>query len=432
MNRIKTFLTRTVIFALLIAAGAAIIPAQQSPAPREEKLLNGLKVVVWSDARTSKVTVRTRIHSGASFDPLGKEGVMKLLSEIIFPNDSAREFFTDDLGGSLEIICNYDYIQINASGDADKLLTILETISAALTMPQINKETTERVKAPHLKRVAEMETRPAYLADMAAANRLLGNYPYGRPMLGSSDSLQKIDFADILFAKQRFLTSDNATVTISGNVKADFALRAARRLFGGWLKADKLIPSTFAQPATPDPTRELIRTTADPVSEIRFATRGVARDDRDFFAAKIVESVIRSRVTKREGPKAFARQSGNTLPGIFMIGMSDWNTATVRVVDDRIALPVALDEYPAELLKASVSASEFESAKSELIAEMSGRDPADMWLDVQTYKLPPVKDQMNSLLSTSGADAERVLDKIRKQTFVSVLYVTTVKSPAAQ
>ena len=216
--------------------------------PREEKLLNGTKLLVWNDPKADKVVVKIRIHSGSAFDPQGKEGTMQLLSDILFPNDSTREFFTDDLGGNLEVIMNYDYIQINASGTSDKFLTILETLAPAVTNPQINKETTEKVRAALLLKVKELEKNPSYVADQAVAKRLFGNFPYGRPQLGSAESVAKIDFADILLADQKFLTADNATIAISGNVKPDFALRATKRLFGGWLKADKKIPATFAQP----------------------------------------------------------------------------------------------------------------------------------------------------------------------------------------
>jgi hypothetical protein len=54
----------------------------------------------------NKVTLKVRIHSGSSFDPQGREGVMKILAENIFPTPESRDFFKDDLGGSLEIVSN--------------------------------------------------------------------------------------------------------------------------------------------------------------------------------------------------------------------------------------------------------------------------------------------------------------------------------------
>jgi len=251
---LKNYFRNFSLCLLILGAAAVFSAAQETPgftAPRESKLLNGMRLLVWNDKNTDKVTVKIRVHSGSAFDPLGKEGVMQMLSDILFPADSTREFFTDDLNGSFEIVTNYDYIQITTSGDADKFLTILETLAPGVTNPQINKETTENVRAALAARVRELEKNPTYIADRAVAKRLLGNFPYGRPQLGSSESLAKIDFADLLTAKDRFFTADNATVTVSGNVNPDLALRAAKRLFGGWLKSDRKVPSTFAQPEAP-------------------------------------------------------------------------------------------------------------------------------------------------------------------------------------
>ncbi|MBK7708974.1 MAG: insulinase family protein [Acidobacteria bacterium] len=426
-------LIKPAILLAVISLCASLVSAQASnvSAPREEKLLNGLRLIVWSDSKAAKVTVKTRIHSGAAFDPLGKEGVMKLLSEIIFPNESAKEYFRDDLGGSLDVTCGYDYIQIDATGDADKFLTLLETLSSALTNPQINKETTERVKIPHLARLAEIEKDPAYLADRAVAKRLLGSFPYGRPLLGTPESAAKIDFADILFAKQRFLTADNATLAISGNVKADLALRASKRLFGGWLKADKKIPATFAQPAPPIANIQILDTTLENTSELRFAMRGVARNEKDFYAAQILENVLHSRIRSREGERSFARSNANVLPGIVILGVSSWNTAIVKKVGNTIALPTDIASYQNHFLGADVTPAEFEAAKRAVLAAGATADPLNYWLDSQTYRFVSVKDDQTNLQTVSVADVQRVLGRLRKESVASVLLVSTSGSTVA-
>ncbi len=417
-------------FLLLIFCGAAIFSSAQTrnfPAPRENKLLNGTKLLVWNDKNSDKVTVKIRIHSGSAFDPLGREGVMQLLSDILFPIETTKEFFTEDLNGSFEIVTNYDYIQINTSGDADKFLTIMETLSAAVTNPQINKETTEKVRAPLLLKVLELEKNPAYVADQAIAKRLLGNFPYGRPQLGSSESLQKIDFADLLFARERFFTADNATIVIKGNVNADLAFRASKRLFGGWLKSDKKVPSTFAQPDAPNAKLEILDAAADKTSELRFAMRGLARSDKDFYAAQILEKVLLNRLQTREGKNSFVRQNANMLPGLIVFGVSDWNVGTVKKVGNQIALPTDMNTYQNNFLKESVKPDEFEKAKNAFAEKMNKHDLLDYWLDADTFKFGSVKDDWQKYQSVSQADVQRVLEKLQKEAVTSVLVVSTEK-----
>ena len=179
---------------------------------------------------------------------------MALFADILFPNqEQIKEFFADELNGSFEIVSNYDYIQINATGDKDKLLPILETVAQAVTQTQIDKETTAKVKLARLTKLKELETNPAYVADLAVRKQLLGDFPYGRATNGTTISLSNIDFADLLFARERFFTANNATLAITGDFKEDLANRAVRRYFGNWRKSEKIVPSTFAlaeQPKT--------------------------------------------------------------------------------------------------------------------------------------------------------------------------------------
>jgi predicted Zn-dependent peptidase len=419
-------------FALLLFFTAAAIyspaQAQNFPAPRESKLLNGTKLLVWSDTKASKATVKIRIHSGSAFDPLGKEGVMQLLSDILFPLESTKEFFAEDLNGSFEIVTNYDYVQINATGDADKFLTILETLAPAVTNPPINKETTEKVRLALLAKVRELEKNPSYVADRAVAKRLLGNFPYGRPQLGSSETLQKIDFADLLLAEQKFFTADNATIAIGGNVNPDFALRAVKRLFGGWLKSDKKVPATFAQPDAPPASLQVLDTTTEKTSEIRFAMRSLARGDKDFYAAQILEKVLQNRVQTREGKNSFVHQNSNALPGFIVFGVSQWNVGTVKKVGDQIALPEGINNYSGNFLKDAVKPDEYEKAKNDLSDRIKQPDLLDYWLDAETFKLASVKDDWQKYQSVTLGDVQRVLEKLQKESVASVLVVSSEKT----
>jgi hypothetical protein len=423
MKRLKSVLFPAAAGVLMLLAVSSVFASGAPAPPREERLLNGLRLLVWSDPASPKVTVRIRIHSGSAFDPQGREGTMQLLSDIIFPSETTREFFAEDLGGSLTVSCNYDFIEINGSGNAESFLTILETLSTALNNPQINKESTERVRVPLLARVRELEKNPAYTADQAVARRLFGTFPYGRPQLGSSESLQKVDFADVLLARQRFLTADNATVAITGNVKADFALKAAKRLFGGWLKSDNRIPATFARPEPPAAAVQVLETAAEGVSEVRFAFRGVARSDKDYHSARVLEIVLGERAARSGGRFDIA---SHFLPGIARFSVPGWNLASIRNADGTVAVPGF--GILTELLANPVSTSEFESAKRAYADGFAKTRSDDHWLDSHTFRYPSVKDDVAAASAVTQASVEAVLARFRKEAAAGVLVVSAVKS----
>ena len=326
VRQFTRFFNLTAFALVILTASPGVFAQSAAQQPRQERLLNGLKLLMWSDPSAPKVTVKIRIHAGSAFDPQGKEGVMRLLADNIFPTEAARDFFREDLEGSLEVTTNYDYIQIDATGKSDEFLNILSTLSDAVSNPAIDKPTTARLKEELLAKVKQIEGEPSYVADQAVAKRLFGTFPYGRPQNGTSESIGKIDFADLLDAKQRFLTADNATVAITGNYDKVLGYRAARRYFGPWLKSDRRVPSTFRQPDPPPTALLSVPSPKADVSEIRYAMRGTARSDKDFAASKvyaaIIESRLRSRVPSVNSDKVFVRMTEHILPGVLTIGLS--------------------------------------------------------------------------------------------------------------
>ncbi len=411
-------------FAIVVLTSASGIFAQSSnQTPRQERLLNGLKLLMWSDPSASTVTVKIRIHSGTSFDPQGKEGVMRLLADNIFPTEAARDFFREDLGGSLVVKTNYDYIQIDATGKSDEFLTILDTLSAAVANPTIDKPTTARLKTSLLGVVTELEKDPSYAADAAVMKRLFGTFPYGRPKCGTPESIAKIDFADLIDAKLRFLTADNATVTITGNFDKVLGYRAARRYFGPWLKSDRRVPSTFRQPDPPPTALLTIPSPKADVSEIRFAMRGVARNDKDFAVSKVYAAIIENRLGSRVpavySNKVMAKMTEHILPGVFVLGFSasrnDVGTGNGKIDAGDLVVKVLNDP---------ITDAEFAAARTAFAAEWAKRDPVEFWLDADTFKTGEPAAERKIADNVTIADVRAFADKMKTAPAASVLVNT--------
>ena len=419
MKIIQHLIKSTLLF-LILFLSVNFTSAQN--APKQEKLLNGLKLLTWKKTDAAKSTVKLRIHSGSSFDPQNKEGVMTLLSKILFPNEQIREYFADELNGDLEVVSTYDYIQINASGDNDKILTILENIAQAVIQPQIDKETTAKLLKIQSEKIKEAEANPAYLADRAVSRRLLGDFPYGRAQDGTAESLGKIDFADLLFAEERFLTADNATLTITGNFKQDLVNRAVRRYFGSWRKSEKKVPSTFEMAGEPKETFAVIESPSGETGEIRYAMRGLARKDKDFYASKILAEIFAERLREKNSAgdqnSVFVRYDGNILPGLLIYGISVLNTGQFENSDGK-----SVTDRMTEILNKPVTNDEFTRSKTKIAGKYILMNAAELWLDVETYKLDQANEELKKVQAVTPADVSRTAEKLKNQPLVSVLVV---------
>ena len=408
---------------ILLVTATAVLAQAPIPSPRQEKLLNGLKVLMWSDAKADKVTVKIRVHAGSAFDPQGKEGTMQMLADDLFPNEASRDFFTEDLGGGLDVITTYDYIQINAWSKPEGFLTMLETLATAVSNPAIDKEMTAKLRTALLAKLRLLESDPAYVADQAVARRLLGTFPYGRPQRGSTASVQKIDFADLIDARSRFLRADNATIAISGKFDRDIGYRAVRRYFGSWLKSDKRVPATFRQPDDP-PTGILTILSPKPdVTAIRFAVRGTSRSDRAFAASRIFSTILETRLKGRI-PSAYVskvsvRDETPMLPGLLTVGFS----AGAREIGKGNGKIDAV-EIITRALAEVVTDDEFQAARLSNAADWHKRDIDLFWLDSDTYKTVSVESDRSVFDNLTLTHLRVYAENLRAATIVSVFVDT--------
>lgn len=400
---------KALFLSILLAATITSGPAQTRPEPRREELLNGLRVQMWHRPADSSVLLKLRIHSGAIFDLSGKAGTLALLSDALFPDPATREYF-EELGGRVEVTSDYDALNITLTGRATEFERILELLRTALVSTPLTVETINGLRDARIKLSRELGISPALVADRAVAARLFGDYPYGRASAGTPDTLARIDRPDLMLARERFLNPNNATLVIVGGVDDKRALRALRQLLGNWRRSDSIVPATFRQPEAPDTRTLIIDLPGAPTAEIRLAARGLTRSDSDSAAAQLLSLLVRDRwqaMMPELGKTAFfVRNEAHILPGAFVLGAAVSPTQAANAMNAaRNVLKTLANSAPAP--------SELEKVRGEALAVFNKQldDPAtlaNLWLDIETFKLASIDDQLRSLNRVTPADVQRV------------------------
>ncbi len=388
----------SLILVSLIAILALGISGQNFPEPRTETLLNDLKVQIFPQPNTGKISINLRLHRGTAFDPVGRDGAMALLIEVLFPLEETQAFFKDELGGDFAIKYDHDLIEIDASSDTEHFITMLETIASQLTNPVIDADGIARAKAAHLERLNSSATDSQFVADRAAAQKLFGDYPYGRSSVGTKESIEKVEYADLILMKQRFLAADNATLAIVGDVKSAYAYKAARRMMGNWQKRTEKIPATFRLPDPPDsnPTEIVLVGAKKPSSAYKIIA--ARRSSDDFFPTEILATILNERAARASSLKIDAVESdANLLRGVL--------TAYVSSDQSDIKSPFAT------LLKDPIAKVEFDSAKRKLNDKYLAAGVVTALLDVDTFDLGSVESQFQKIQNVKISDVNRVAKK---------------------
>lgn len=410
------------VLSLLLALNAPLsVPASAAaqgigsgtPEPRREQLLNGLKLLLLPRQGDTEVFLKLRIKSGAAFDLAGKEGVMALLGDALFPDPATRQYVTEELGGRLEVTTGYDSIDITLSGHAAEFERLVELLRNALVNTQLSPEGIARLREARLKAVRDVSVAPTTVADRAISTRLFGTFPYGRIIAGSPESLARIDRADLILVRQRFLNPNNATLAVVGGVEAPRALRALRQFLGVWRKSDVDVPSTFRQPPAPDARTLVVDMAGVPDAEVRLAVRGLAWADKDTVAARLLGHIVRARWQKNfpelKGRPSFAGHEAYTLPGVFRMGASLPSNLAAQAIQTGRAAMLSLASTPP-------TADELEAARRELVAVVNARAGsvealADGWLEQDLYGTNPA-DALRAIDRLTPADVQRVAARL--------------------
>jgi predicted Zn-dependent peptidase len=106
----------------------------------------------------------------------------------------------------------------------------------------------------------------------------------------------------------------------------------------------------------------------------------------------------------------FVRHEAHVLPGMFVMGASVRSNVAAQTL-------AAARSTLRNLAASPPTAAEFERVKNEALAVFNKQleQPetlASLWLDVETYKLPAVADQLRALTQLTPADVQRVAAKL--------------------
>ena len=419
---VRRFRSLTLLY--ITAIIAVPVFSQTAPQPQQAELLNGLRVLIWPRPGDQTVLLKLRVHSGAAFDLAGKSGEMALLGDILFPDPATREYF-EEMQGRLAITTDYDSLTITLEGRTTEFERIVEILRNAVVSPQLTVENVKKVRDGRIGVVRSQSVSPAILADRAIASRLFGDFPYGQPYAGSVESLSRIERADLLLARERFLNPNNSTLAVVGGVPPNRVTRVLRQLLGTWRKSERIVPATFRLPQPPAARVLLINTPADESAEIRLAVRGLARSDRDALAADLLAPVAQYRWEKLVPELArnpvHVRHQTHVLPGIFVMGAAVNSALATRTLK-------AAHEVLQSLAGGPISAAELDSAKRDALATTNERlakpeGQATAWSDIDTYKLPSIVEQRQLLNNISTADLQRTASRLFRDTTVAAVVV---------
>ncbi len=254
--------TSLAVLALLLAVLVHVDSAFSSSNVSHFTLDNGLEVVVIPDHRTPVVTHMVWYRVGAADETPGKSGLAHFLEHLLFKGTKKHpqgEFsqVVANIGGNENAFTSSDYTGYFQRAAREHLKMLMEFEADRMTGLVL----TEEVVKPELQVVLEEQNmrvanNPAARLGEQMEAALYLNHPYGRPVIGWRQEIEKLTAADALEFYKRFYTPNNAILVVAGDVTADVVKKLAEETYGKVKRVTEIKPRERPQ----EPVQEAART----------------------------------------------------------------------------------------------------------------------------------------------------------------------------
>ncbi|MGE0213695.1 MAG: M16 family metallopeptidase [Parvibaculaceae bacterium] len=282
------------VWSVLIASIAMALPARAFEIkPVTSK--SGITAWLVEDHTVPLIAMSFSFRGGAAGDPQGKEGLSHFLSGML--DEGAGDLDSAAFQSAIEenaVKLSYDTERDEFQGDFQTLSAnrdaAFRLLRLSLNVPRFDPEPLERIRNQLLLGIREDFEDPENIAAAAWMKTMFGTHPYGRRTKGTEDGIKAVAGEDLKALTKRLFARDGLLVTVVGDIDAETLKLKLDEVF-----AD--LPEKSGMPETPEaevakgPSVNVIDRNI-PQSVIQFGFRGIKRDDPDFMAAYIMNSIL--------------------------------------------------------------------------------------------------------------------------------------------
>lgn len=212
-----------------------------------------MNLLLETDRSLPLVQLGISAHTGALLDPVGKEGLTRLMTRLMrrTGNGSTPEVLDerfDTLGSQLSSDVSITSAGFAGSVISSSLDAYVELAAGVLSRPSFDALELSRLQRETLDEIRELKDSDRALARIWFRTALFAGHPYGRSVLGTEASLGSITSADVRAHYETSMVQGNLLLAIAGDVDRERGLGIAQQLFSP-LPTGKQPAATLAAPS---------------------------------------------------------------------------------------------------------------------------------------------------------------------------------------
>src|SRR5687768_14892180 len=283
----------------------AAAPEFKAPQIQKRQLSNGLPVWIVELHKVPVVHVSVALRSGSGADPAQKFGVASLTSQMLDEGAGNRGSLeiadaVDYLGASLSASSSFDGSFVDLHVPVARLSDALGLLADVALRPTFPDKEIQRVREELLTSLIQAQDDPEQLVRFAFPRLLFGpQHRYGTLSVGTAAAIKGFSSADLKQFHAQHCVPGNAVIIVAGDTTPDSVLPMLEKTFGGWKGAPPAAEAIGQAPQLKSRQVYLIDKPGAAQSQIRLGWIGVPRSTPDFFALRVLNTILGGAFTSR-------------------------------------------------------------------------------------------------------------------------------------
>ncbi|MBO0835491.1 MAG: insulinase family protein [Actinobacteria bacterium] len=276
-------------------------------AVRRSVLPGGLRVVTEALPSVRSAAFGIWVGVGSRDEDLAHAGATHYLEHLLFKGTARRTALDisaemDAVGGELNAFTAKEYTCYYARVLDEDLPLAIDVLSDMVTSSLLEPRDVDAERGVILEEIAMNEDDPADVVHEAFAGQLFGDTPLGRPILGSTESINSISAARIAEHYRARYTPNNLVVAAAGSLEHERVAELTAAAFGSLLSGElQPAPPRLSGPEADAQAGTGVRLVSRPVEQanVVLGCTGLARTDPRRFALGVLNAALGGGMSSR-------------------------------------------------------------------------------------------------------------------------------------
>lgn len=271
------------------------MPAVSGGAIKQQRLSNGITVLMMPAEWNRIVAVSAMVDAGSKHDPPKLRGLAMLTSRMLAQGTTTRTAtelaeFVDSSGVQLGTEATEDYASVYVTAIDTQLDIALEVLSDVLIRPAFDGKRLLDEQRVAREALDSRERDPLYAAIGHAAKLLFVDHPYAFPVAGTPKGIDRISPEHLVRFHANRYTGGNTVISVVGNFSMDDVIESLERLFADYPEGRSPEP-VFPELERPDDgVVEIYRDVEDAYVVMGF--HAPPNDDSDYPALRVINALL--------------------------------------------------------------------------------------------------------------------------------------------